>query len=114
MKDIKRMSFTEIESKVLEFKKFLNKEKKLTKQDTLEAVSIIESYKNIVFDIEKNIKNEIQEQEKKIKSTNTLLRKQKKLLNSLQNQMQDINIKKVLIETIEDNTNYKEVTQDLK
>ena len=114
MKDIKRMSFTEIESKVLEFKKILNKEKKLTKQDTLEAVSIIESYKNIIFDIEKNIKNEIQEQEKKIKSTNTLLRKQKKLLNSLNNQMQDINIKKVLIESIEDNTNYKEVTQDLK
>lgn len=114
MKDIKKMSFTEIESKVLEFKKILNKEKKLTKQDTLEAVSIIESYKNIVCDIEKNIKNEIQEQEKKIKSTNTLLRKQKKLLNSLNNQMQDINIKKVLIESIEDNTNYKEVTQDLK
>jgi hypothetical protein len=111
MKDIKKMSFTEIESKVLEIKNKLNKKEKRSKEDNLEAISIIESYKKIVLSIEKDIKKEIQQQEKKIKATNTLLRKQKKLLNSLHNQMQDVNIKKVLIETIEDMSKYKEIIE---
>lgn len=111
MKDIKKMSFTEIESKVLEIKNKLKKEKKLNNEDTLEAINIIESYKKIVLGIEKDIKKEIQQQDKKIKATNTLLRKQKKLLNSLQNQMQDVNIKKVLFESIEDMSKYKEIIE---
>ena len=111
MKDIKKMSFTEIESKVLEIKNKLKKEKKLSNEDCLEAINIIESYKKIVFGIEKDVKKEIQQQEKKIKATNTLLRKQKKLMNSLQNQMQDLNIKKVLIESIEDMSKYKQIIE---
>ena len=111
MKDIKKMSFTEIESKVLEIKNKLNKEKKLTNEDSLEVINIIESYKKIVVGIEKDVKREIQQQEKKIKATNSLLRKQKKLLNSLNSQKQDINIKKVLIESVEDMSKYKEIIE---
>ena len=111
MKDIKKMSFTEIESKVLEIKNKLNKEKKLANEDSLEVINIIESYKKIVVGIEKDVKREIQQQEKKIKATNSLLRKQKKLLNSLNSQKQDINIKKVLIESVEDMSKYKEIIE---
>lgn len=97
MKEINQMNNTELEKLVIELYKTVTTTNDV--KDIEFARGILFEYEKRINDLQNKINQEIVEQEKKIKGTSELLKKQKSLKNALLRNQDDLELKKALVKS---------------
>lgn len=97
MKEINQMNNTELEKLVIELYKTVTTTNDV--KDIEFARGILFEYEKRINDLQNKINQEIVEQEKKIKGTSELLKKQKSLKNALLRNQDELELKKALVKS---------------
>lgn len=97
MKEINQMNNTELEKLVIELYKTVTTTNDV--RDIEFARGILFEYEKRINDLQNKINQEIMEQEKKIKGTSELLKKQKSLKNALLRNQDELELKKALVKS---------------
>lgn len=97
MKEINQMNNTELEKLVIELYKTVTTTNDV--RDVEFARGILFEYEKRINDLQNKINQEIVEQEKKIKGTSELLKKQKSLKNALLRNQDELELKKALVKS---------------
>ena len=100
MKDINKMSLTELEREVIEIYKTIISNQDI--QDIEIAKEVLARYESIVNELHSKIDEEIKEQSKKITSTSQMLKKQKALKNALMKNKDNLDLKTAIIKSVKD------------
>lgn len=97
MKEINQMNNTELEKLVIELYKTVTTTNDV--RDVEFAKGILFEYEKRINDLQNKINQEIVEQEKKIKGTAELLKKQKSLKSALLRNQDNLELKRALVKT---------------
>ena len=100
MKDINKMSLTELEREVIEIYKTIISNQDI--QDIEIAKQVLARYESVVNELHSKIDEEIKEQSKKITSTSQMLKKQKSLKNALMKNKDNLDLKTAIIKSLKD------------
>lgn len=100
MKDINKMSLTELEREVIEIYKTITSNQDI--QDVEIAKQVLARYESVVNELHSKIDEEIQDQAKKITSTSQMLKKQKALKNALMKNKDNLDLKTAIIKSVKD------------
>ena len=100
MKDINKMSLTELEREVIEIYKTIISNQDI--QDVEIAKQVLARYESVVNELHSKIDEEIKEQSKKITSTSQMLKKQKSLKNALMKNKDNLDLKTAIIKSLKD------------
>jgi len=100
MKDINKMSLTELEREVIEIYKTIISNQDI--QDVEIAKQVLARYESVVNELHSKIDEEIKEQSKKITSTSQMLKKQKSLKNALMKNKDNLDLKTAIIKSVKD------------